>query len=116
MQGHILVGNAFGRRATVPTILPAAGTACDWVLQTRDLVCRRMPREFRERFPVTYDVMASDGMESLCAIALVSGGRNRWRAASFMVAERDAYRTLRREFLQQVANQIAIAIDKCQFL
>ena len=109
LQGHILSGTPSGE-ATVPTILPAAGTACDWVLQTRGWFVASCREEFRERFPVTYDVMTSEGMESLCAIALVSGGRNRG-ALFFMVAERDAYRDLRREFLEQVANQIAIAIE-----
>jgi GAF domain-containing protein len=109
LQGHILSGMPSGE-ATVPTILPAAGTACNWVLQTRDWFVAGCREEFRERFPVTYDVMTSDGMESLCAIALVSGCHNRG-ALFFMVAERDAYRHLRREFLEQVANQIAIAIE-----
>jgi formate hydrogenlyase transcriptional activator len=109
LQGHILSGMPSGE-ATVPTILPAAGTACDWVLQTRDWFVAGCREEFRERFPVTYDVMSREGMESLCAIALVSGGRNHG-ALFFMVAERDAYRHLRREFLDQVANQIAIAIE-----
>jgi formate hydrogenlyase transcriptional activator len=109
LQGHILSGMPSGE-ATVPTILLAAGTVCNWVLQTRDWFVAGCREELRERFPVTYEVMASDGMESLCAIALVSGGRNRG-ALFFMVAERDAYRHLRREFLQQVANQIAIAIE-----
>jgi formate hydrogenlyase transcriptional activator len=109
LQGHILSGTPSGE-ATVPTILPAGGTACNWVLQTRDWFVAGCREEFRERFPVTYDVMTSEGMESLCAIALVSGGRNRG-ALFFMVAERDAYRDLRREFLEQVANQIAIAIE-----
>jgi GAF domain-containing protein len=114
LQGHILSGMPSGE-ATVPTVLPAAGTVCDWVMQTRDWFVAGCRDEFRERFPVTYDVMAGEGMESLCAIALVSGGHNRG-ALFFMVAERDAYRHLRREFLEQVANQIAIAIQKCQFL
>jgi formate hydrogenlyase transcriptional activator len=109
LQGHILSGMPSGE-ATVPTVLPAAGTVCDWVMQTRDWFVAGCREEFRERFPVTYDVMAGEGMESLCAIALVSGGHNRG-ALFFMVAERDAYRHLRREFLEQVANQIAIAIE-----
>jgi formate hydrogenlyase transcriptional activator len=109
LQGHILSGMPSGE-ATVPTVLPAAGTVCDWVMQTRDWFVAGSREEFRERFPVTYDVMTGEGMESLCAIALVSGGRNRG-ALFFMVGERDAYRHLRREFLEQVANQIAIAIE-----
>ncbi|HEY2917613.1 MAG TPA: sigma 54-interacting transcriptional regulator [Candidatus Binatia bacterium] len=109
LQGHVLSGMPSGE-ATVPTILPAAGTVCNWVMQTHDWFVAGCREEFRERFPVTYDVMIGEGMESLCAIALVSGGRNRG-ALFFMVADRDAYRHLRREFLEQVANQIAIAIE-----
>ena len=90
--------------------MPAAGTACHWVLETHQWFIAGCTDEFRERFPVTYDVMTSQGMESLCAIALVSGGRNRG-ALFFMAAEQDAYRCLRQEFIEQVANQIAIAVE-----
>jgi formate hydrogenlyase transcriptional activator len=90
--------------------LPAAGTACDWVRQTRQWFIAGCREEFCERFPLTYEVMTSQGMESLCALALVSGERS-LGALFFMTAAKDAYRELRREFLEQVANQIAIAIE-----
>ena len=109
LQGHILSAVAAGQ-PTQPTILPAAGTACDWVLQSRDWYVAGCREDFRERFPVTYEVMTSQGMESLCAIALVSGAHNRG-ALFFMATAKGAYRGLRRDFLQQVANQIAIAIE-----
>jgi formate hydrogenlyase transcriptional activator len=110
LQGHILSGVPAAGEPTEPTILPAAGTACDWVLQTHQWFIAGCCEEFRERFPVTFDVMTSQGMESLCALALVSGDRN-LGALFFMTAAKDAYRDLRREFLEQVANQIAIAIE-----
>jgi len=110
LQGHILSGVPSAGEPTEPTILPAAGTACDWVLQTHQWFIAGCREELRERFPVTYDVMTGQGMESLCALALVSGERNRG-ALFFMAAAKDAYRDLRREFLEQVANQIAIAIE-----
>ena len=110
LQGHMLSGIPVAGERTEPTILPATGTACDWVLQTHQWFIAGCREEFRERFPVTYDVMTRQGMESLCALALVSGNRNRG-ALFFMAAAKDAYRNLRREFLEQVANQIAIAIE-----
>ncbi len=110
LQGHILSGVPSTGRPTEPTILPAAGTACDWVMQTHQWFIAGGREEFRERFPVTYDVMTSQAMESLCALALVSGERNRG-ALFFMSPAKDAYRGLRREFLEQVANQIAIAVE-----
>ncbi len=110
LQGHILSGIPAAGEPTEPTILPAAGTACDWVLQTHQWFIAGCREEFRERFPLTYDVMTGQGMESLCALALVSGDRNRG-ALFFMASAKEAYRDLRREFLEQVANQIAIAIE-----
>ncbi len=110
LQGHILSQLPASGARTEPTVLPAAGTACDWVLQNRTWFIAGSCAEFRERFPVTYEVMSGQGMESLCAIALVSGERNRG-ALFFMAAEKDAYRDLSRDFIEQIANQIAIAIE-----
>ena len=110
LQGHILSSIPSTGQPTEPTVLPGAGTACDWVLQTHQWFIAGCREEFRERFPVTFDVMTSQGMESLCTLALVSGERN-LGALFFMAAAKDAYRDLRREFLEQVANQIAIAIE-----
>jgi formate hydrogenlyase transcriptional activator len=109
LQGHILSAVAAGQ-PTQPTVLPAVGTACDWVLQSHQWFVAGSREEFRERFAVTYDVMSEQGMESLCAIALVSGGRN-CGALFFMAAAKNAYRYLSQEFIEQVANQIAIAIE-----
>lgn len=110
LQGHILSQLPARGARTEPTVLPAAGTACDWVLQNRTWYIAGSCAEFRERFPVTYEVMSGQGMESLCAIALVSGERPRG-ALFFMAAEKDAYGDLRRDFIEQIASQIAIAIE-----
>jgi len=110
LQGHILYNGASTGVPTEPTILPAPGTACAWVLQTHQWYLVGCREELRDRFPITYDVMTGQGMESLCAVALVSGGRNRG-ALFFMASVKDAYRNLRREFIEQVANQIALAIE-----
>jgi len=110
LQGHVLSTSPTSGEPTQPIILPASGTACDWVLKNQEWFIAGCREEFRERFPGTFDVMTSHGMESLCAVALVSANRNRG-ALFFMAAAKDAYRGLRREFLEQVANQIAIAIE-----
>ncbi len=109
LQGHILSAATDGE-PTQPTILPAAGTACAWVLQTRQCFIAGCREDVRARFPVTFDIMAREGMESLCALALVSGERTRG-ALFFMASTKEAYGDLRREFIENVANQIAIAIE-----
>ncbi len=110
LQGHILSNGSSTGSPTEPTILPAGGTVCDWVLRTHQVFIAGCRDAFRERFPVTYDVMTEQGMESLCTIALTSGGRDRG-ALFFMASAMDAYRDLRREFVEQVAHQIALAIE-----
>jgi len=75
LQGHILSAFASEGSRTEPTVLPAAGTACNWVLQQRQWYVAGRVDEFRERFPITFDVMSEQGMESLCALPLVSGER-----------------------------------------
>ncbi|MDH3444283.1 MAG: sigma 54-interacting transcriptional regulator [Deltaproteobacteria bacterium] len=110
LQGHILADLSTGREPTQPTVLPASGTACNWVLQNGASYIAACRDEFRERFPVTFDVMTSQGMESLCALPLISGDRCHG-ALFFMAAASGAYQHLSGEFLEQVANQIAIAME-----
>jgi formate hydrogenlyase transcriptional activator len=109
LQGHILSNIPTGEEQTQPTVLPALGTACHWVIQNRAQFVAACRDEIRERFPVTFDVMSSQGMESLCALPLVSGDRSQGELF-FMATSTGAYDHLRREFLEQVANQIAIAV------
>ena len=85
---------------TQPTVLPAAGTACDWVMQNRGWFVAASRDEFRERFPVTFDVMTSQGMESLCALPLISGDRARG-ALFFMAAVKGATHTCAGSFLSK---------------
>ncbi len=110
LQGHILSRTPTDGEATEPTVLPAAGTACDWVMRNRVWFVAASRDEFRERFPVTFEVMASQGMESLCALPLIGGDRVHG-ALFFMATDNGAYGHLRREFLEQVANPIAIGIE-----
>jgi len=112
LQGHVLTpGGAAGER-TRQTLLPAAGTACDWVLRTREWVVVGEREELRSRFPVTFDVMSAEGMQSLCALPLANGDRCRG-ALFFMAAEKGAYASLRRDFLEQVAGAVGVAVDDC---
>ncbi len=114
LQGHLLAAHEPGSGAerTQPTVLPAAGTACHWVMQNRELLITASRDESRERFPVTFDVMAGKGMESLCALPLVSGNRCRG-ALFFMAAAKGAYQGLDQGFLEQVASAVAVALDDC---
>jgi PAS domain S-box-containing protein len=112
LQGHILNLIRAGAEPTQPTVLPAQGTACDWVMQNRTWVVTDSCDESRERFPVTFDVMSRAGMESLLAMPLVSGGQSR-AALFFMAAAKGAYQHLRRGFLEQVASAVAVALDDC---
>jgi formate hydrogenlyase transcriptional activator len=112
LQGHLLTPRDARAEPTRPTVLPAAGTACHWVMQNRQWMVVSSREELLERFPVTFQVMSQEGMESLCAMPLVSGERCRG-ALFFMAARRAAYRNLRRDFLEQVAGAVAVALDDC---
>ncbi|MGH9929352.1 MAG: sigma 54-interacting transcriptional regulator [Pyrinomonadaceae bacterium] len=112
LQGHLLTPGAAGVQSTRVKVLPADGTACNWVLQNREWLVSSTCDELRERFPLTFDVMAQEGMESLCAIPLVSDDRA-CGVLFFMAAARDAYAHLRRGLLEQVSNAVAVALDDC---
>ncbi|MDX2170129.1 MAG: sigma 54-interacting transcriptional regulator [Deltaproteobacteria bacterium] len=112
LQGHLLTPRDGAAQPTVPTVLPAAGTACDWVLRHRRWVVIGSRAALREDFPVTYEVMGKEGMESLVAMPLISGDHCPG-VLFFMAARRDAYADLRREFLDQVAGAVAVALDDC---
>src|SRR5215472_15193892 len=90
LQGHLLTPRGPGAEPTRPTVLPAAGTACDWVLQHRQWLVFPSRDALRERFPVTFEVMRDDGMESLCALPLLSGERCPG-VLFFMAARQGAY-------------------------
>ena len=112
LQAHILTPRGGGEEPTQPTVLPAAGTACDWVIQHRDLIIFSSRDELRDRFPVTFELMEQDDLESLCVLPLVTGERSRG-ALFFMAAAAAAYQNLRRAFLEQVASAVAVALDDC---
>jgi formate hydrogenlyase transcriptional activator len=92
--------------------LPAAGTACRWTEETRQWLIASSREELRERFPVTFDVMKREGMQSLCAMPLLTGQRS-LGVLFFMAAREAAFRDLRRDLLDQVGSAVAVALDHC---
>src|SRR6266498_3221226 len=112
LKGHILSPRPGQAQPTQTTILPARGTACDWVLQNRDWVVVATRDELRERFPVTFKVMQEQNMQSLCALALVTGSRSRG-ALFFMSSATGVYRNASQSLLEQVAEAVAVALDDC---
>ncbi len=112
LQGHILSNIAQGMSPTQPTVLPASGTACDWVIRSQQPYIASTSEDFHERFPVTYQVMSGAGQESLLTLPLIGKGKS-FAALFFMTSAKSAYDHLRHEFLDQVANAVAIALDNC---
>ncbi len=51
LQGHLLTPRSATAEPTRPTVLPAAGTACDWVMQNRQWMVVSSRDELRNRFP-----------------------------------------------------------------
>jgi formate hydrogenlyase transcriptional activator len=82
------------------------------VLRNRRWLVTATRDELRERFPVTFEVMRNEAMESLCALPLVSGDHCPG-VLFFMAARPRAYDTIRRDFLDQVAAAVAVALDDC---
>src|SRR5438093_8419092 len=112
LQGHLLTSGREGAQPTRVKVLPAQGTACNWVLQNREWFMSATRDELRKRFPTTFEVMTHEGMESLVALPLVSGDRAR-AAMFFMAKTRGAYVDLRRELVEQIAAAAAAALDNC---
>jgi PAS domain S-box-containing protein len=112
LHGYILTQRTARSEDLKPTVLPAEGTACDWVLRNRGWFVVPSRDELRDRFPVTFQVMQQEEMQSLCALPLVTGERVRG-ALFFMAAAKGAYEQLQRSFLEQVAGAVAVALDDC---
>jgi formate hydrogenlyase transcriptional activator len=68
--------------------------------------------ELRGPFPVTFEVMGREDMESLCTMPLVIGERC-LGVLFFMAARKQAYENLRRGMFDQVAGAVAVALDNC---
>jgi len=112
LRAHVLSPrNAKSAPAQVEE-LPSAGTACRWTEETRQWLIASSQEELRERFPVTFDVMKREGMQSLCAIPLLSSERC-LGVLFFMAAREAAFQELRRDLLDQVGSAVAVALDHC---
>src|SRR3989449_9866880 len=112
LRAHVLsTGNATTGPAQVEE-LPAAGTACRWTEETRQWLIASSREELRERFPVTFDVMKREGMQSVCAIPLLSS-ECCLGVLFFMAAREAAFQELRRDLLDQVGSAVAVALDHC---
>ena len=112
LQGHILSNIAQGLAPTQPTVLPGSGTACHYVIKSQERYIAASVADFRDQFPVTYQVMSGAGQESLLTLPLVSGGKS-VAALFFMTSDKSAYDHLQHEFLDRVANAVAVALDNC---
>lgn len=112
LQGHLLTPHGGLPQPTEPHVMPAAGTACNWVLQNRQWIVTASRDELRERFPATFQVMSREGMESLCAMPLLTG--ESCRGVLFcMAAAEGAYGDLPRALLEKAAVSVAVALDDC---
>jgi len=110
LQGHILASS--GTLSTQPSVLPAEGTVCHWVIESRRWFVISSRDELGERFPVTFDQMQRNGMESLCTLPLTTGDRC-LGALFFMAAKAGAYEDLRHGSFDQIASAVAVALDHC---
>ncbi len=111
LQGHIL-GSTGADAPTQPTVLPAEGTVCHWVIESRRWFVASSRDELRERFPVTFDQMQRYAMESLCTLPLTRGERC-VGVLFFMAGRRGAYQDLRRGSFDQKASAVGVALDHC---
>jgi formate hydrogenlyase transcriptional activator len=95
----------------VPTVieLAPADTPSGIAWQTQQpVVVASVDRE--TRFPEIMEFLRSAGMRSFCAFPLTSPLR-RLGALGFTSREEDAFRDVDAEFLQQLANEVALAVD-----
>jgi formate hydrogenlyase transcriptional activator len=112
LQAHVLSTMDAGDVPIRVEPLPAAGTACRWTEEHRTWIVASSREELRERFPVTFDVMSREQMESLCAVPLLAGHRC-IGVLFFMARQRGVYASLRRGLLERVAAAVAVALDNC---
>jgi formate hydrogenlyase transcriptional activator len=111
LRVHVL---ALDQPARGPMIedFPSAGTACRWAQENRQWYVASSREELRQRFPMTFQVMEREGMESLCALPLLREERS-FGALFFMSTERAAYRSIPVALLERVASAVAVAVDNC---
>ncbi|HKR61964.1 MAG TPA: GAF domain-containing protein, partial [Pyrinomonadaceae bacterium] len=95
--------------APMPIELPVDASASGWVWKTqRPLIITDTEQE--ERFPELIKFARRGGLRSCCLLPLIAVGR--WLGVlGFGSAKVSSYNQGDLEFLQQVANQVAVAID-----
>jgi len=111
LRGHLLqpVDGRLPNR-TDAHILPAAGTACAWVIENGERWISASREEIRTRFPKTFEVMTRERVESLCVLPLGTGAEA--RAALFFMAEKErAYDDVRSGLLDELGGAVAVALD-----
>jgi formate hydrogenlyase transcriptional activator len=91
---------------------PSAGTACRWAQENRHWYVANAREELRERFPLTFQVMEREGMESLYALPLLRETKS-FGALFFMSVHRDAYRAIAQALIERVGSAVAVAVDNC---
>jgi len=92
--------------------MPALGDY-RWVAETGQWFIASSREELRARFPdCSTAVMEREGMQSACAVPLVSGQRC-LGVLFFMAAREAAFQGLRRDLIDQVASAVAVALDHC---
>ena len=111
LRVHVL---ALDQPARGPMIeeFPSAGTACRWAQENRHEYVASARDELRERFPLTFQVMEREGMESLYALPLLRETKS-FGALFFMSVHRDAYRTIPQALIERVGSAVAVAVDNC---
>jgi PAS domain S-box-containing protein len=112
LQAYILTKGNIRSEGLQPTFYPAEGTASDWVMQNRDWYVAPSRDALRASFPATFQTMQSEGMESLCALPLITGDRV-IGVLFFMAAQKAAYTSLQQPFLEQLAGSVAVALADC---
>ena len=111
LRVHVL---ALDQPARGPMIenFPSAGTACRWAQENRQWYVAASRDELRQRFPMTFEVMDREGMESLCALPLLREEKS-FGALFFMSTSRGAYREIPVALIERVASAVAVAVDNC---
>jgi formate hydrogenlyase transcriptional activator len=92
--------------------IPRAGTIAGWVVaQGRPLVIERV-EDIRERFPVSYQRLREEGMDSIAVVPLLTEGRC-VGALSLMAERAGAWAPVSPALLDEIAASVAVAVDHC---
>jgi transcriptional regulator with GAF, ATPase, and Fis domain len=89
-----------------------AGSIPGWVVQHGCPVVVKRAEDVRERFPVSYQRLQRDGMQSVAVVPLLTEGRC-VGALSLMAEQADAWSAVSPELLDEIAASIAVAVDHC---